>query len=94
MESLHGLGYRPTLVLRPRHLGRVWRALGFRPNRKEGGEHSTYHYRGELGIESLEPECQSPLVPQEKFEVIAGMGFILELVSKELGEVYDQLSED
>jgi len=39
-------------------------------------------------LDTLAPEDQSPLTPQKRFEVIAGMGFILELVSKELGEVY------
>jgi hypothetical protein len=45
-------------------------------------------------LDTLAPEDQSPLTPQKRFEVIAGMGFILELVSKELGEVYDQLNVD
>jgi hypothetical protein len=45
-------------------------------------------------LDTLAPEDQSPLTPQKRFEVIAGMGFVLELMSKELGEAYSQLSED
>jgi len=45
-------------------------------------------------LDTLAPEDQSPLTPQKRFEVIAGMGFILDLMSKELGEVYGLLNGD
>jgi len=44
-------------------------------------------------LDTLAAEEDSTMPPRRKFEVIAGVGFMLELLSKELGEVYARLSE-